>query len=163
MISAREIECCAPPPVIGAESSWWLQFVADHDDELAHDDIWTVTHDDDGSAFLERAGIHAVWDRCASPPPPSGVHRLRGLLHGTVHGNGIVPDGLVAVTGRIQRVRLVSHELEQDPYGRRTLRRRPDSRSLRDVRESPPRFDHGPVGPGRQDTGVLIDLAVRAP
>ncbi len=157
MISDWEIECCAPPPVIGAESTWRLEFTAAAD-ELAHDDTWTVAHDHRGTAFLERDGIHAVWNDHLTPPPPPGIHTLRGLLHGTVHGT--VPDTLTAVTGRVQRIRLVSHEIEWDPDGERTLRYGPGTRALRDVRESPRWFHEGPVGPGRQDTGILIDLAV---
>jgi hypothetical protein len=157
MISDWEIECCAPPPVLGAESTWRLEFVA-ADDELAHDDIWTVTHVN-GTAFLERNGIHAVWNDYTAPTPPPGIRTLRGLLHGTVHG-GIVPASLTPVIGRVQRVRLVSHELGWDPDEQRTLRYVPETRILHDVRESPRWFHEGPVGPGRQNTGVLIDLAV---
>ncbi|HZG92037.1 MAG TPA: DUF6578 domain-containing protein [Pseudonocardia sp.] len=165
MISDWEIECCAPPPVIGAESTWRLEFLADTDEtpdnEAGHEDIWTVTHDPRGTAFLERNGIHAMWNSHPAPPPPPGIHTLRGLLHGTAHG-GTVPDSLTPVTGRVQRVRLVSYEFEWDPVEERTLRYRPGTRTLHDVREGPRWFNEGPVGPGRQNTGVLIDLAVPA-
>jgi hypothetical protein len=168
MISDWEIECCAPPPVIGAESTWRLEFLAadetgneTDDDETAHEHIWTVTHDPRGTAFLERNGIHAMWNSYTTPPPPPGIHTLRGLLHGTAHG-GTVPDSLTPVTGRVQRVRLVSYEFEWDPVEERTLRYREGTRILHDIRECPRGFNEGPVGPGRQNTGVLIDLAVPA-
>jgi hypothetical protein len=156
-ISDWEIECCAPPPVVGALSTWWLEFVVG-DDALAHEDTWTVTHQD-RAVLLERNGIHAAWSDPVGPPPP-GAHRLRGSLTGTVHG-GTIPEGLPAVTGRVERIRLVSHEIARDPAEPRALHYVATSRSLRDVRESPRRFHLGPVGPGRQDTGLVVDLAVR--
>jgi hypothetical protein len=159
MVADWEIECCAPPPVVGAESAWRLE-LAPADDEIAHEAVWTVTHDRRGTAFLERDGVHAVWNSCSAPAPPPGIHTLRGLLHGTVHG--IVPDELPPVTGRVQRVRIASYEYEWDPVEERTLRPRLGSRALRDVRESPRWFGGGGSDVGRQDSGVLIDLAVPA-
>lgn len=165
MISDWEIECCAPPPVLGAESTWRLEFLADNDEtadnETGDQDIWTVTHDPRGTVFLERNDIHAMWNNYTTPPPPPGIHTLRGLLHGTAHG-GTVPDSLAPVTGRVQRVRLVSCEFEWVPGEERALRSRPGTRTLHEVRESPRGFNEGPIGAGRQNTGVLIDLAVPA-
>jgi hypothetical protein len=156
-ISDWEIECCAPPPVVGAASTWRLEFVTG-DDGLAHEDVWTATHED-RAVLLSRDGITAAWSTGAGSPPPPGVHRLRGLLIGTVHG-GTLPDDLPAVTGRVERIRLVSHEIAPDPDEPRALHYVVASRTLRDVRESPRWFHLGPVVPGRQDTGLVIDLAV---
>jgi len=160
MIADWEIECCAPPPVLGAESTWKLEFIAD-DDEIAQEHIWTVTHDPRGVAFLDRDGFQAVWNDYRAPAPPPGIHTLRGVLHGTVHDD-LVPDDLAAVTGRVQRIRLVSHEFEWDPHEPRTLQICPGTRDLHDIRESPRGFSDGPSGPGRHDTDLLLDLAVPA-
>jgi hypothetical protein len=157
MISAWEIECCAPPPVIGAESSWQLEFIAAADDR-AREDIWTVTHHDDRSVLLDRDGFEAAWNRPAAAPPPPGIHTLRGYLNGTAHAT--VPRIVTAVTGRVQRVRVVSRQLERDPQQKQSSRRVPGTLATRDVRESPSVFDSDPTDPRRDDIGVLIDLAL---
>ena len=157
MISAWEIECCVPPPVIGARTSWQLEFIA-ATDARAREHIWTVTHYDDHTVLLDRDGFEAAWNRHAAAPPPPGIHTLRGYLSGTAHGT--VPRIVTPVTGRVQRVRIVSQELERDPEQRLSLRRVPGTLATRDVRESTSSFDRDPTDPRRGDIGVLIDLAL---
>jgi hypothetical protein len=153
-----EIECCAPPPVVGGTTSWCLGF---RPDDLAPEDVWTVTHVD-RAVLLERDGIVAAWAVADATPPPPGIHRLRGRLTGTRHG-GLLPEDLPEVTGRVERIRLVSYEYVADPAEPRALTYVAESRALRDVRESPRWFNPGqPIGPGRMDTGLLLDVAVRA-
>lgn len=161
MIDDWEIECCAPPPEVGAEASWTLGFLAGPD-ELAHEATWTVRRHEDGTVTVERGTVRAAWSAEATPPPP-GEHPLLGHLSGTVHGGGFVPETLAPVAGRVRRVRVVSREVAWDPDEERMLRDVPGTTVLRDVRQSPRWFRAGPSGPGRHDVGVLIDLAVDGP
>jgi hypothetical protein len=159
-ISDWEIECCAPPPMIGGLSSWRLTFIPDGD-ELSREDIWTVTHRADGGVRLDRDGFEAACSTYCRPAPPAGIHTLRGRLDGTAHG-GIVPDDLPAVVGRVERIQMMSYEYERDPDEPRMVRFVPESLRLRDVRESPRWFNEGcGVGIGRRDKGLLLHLAVR--
>lgn len=164
LVADWEIECCAPPPVIGAVATWSLEFVS-ATDELAREDIWTVTHRDDGAVLLDRVGIHAAWNTSVAPPPRAGTHMLRGRLHGTVHGSvrGAIPDGLPPVSGRVQRIRIVSHQFVGDHSGHPSPHHTSAARALREVRECPRWFNRETTAPGWVDTGVLIDMAVRHP
>jgi hypothetical protein len=158
LISDWEIECCAPAPVLGATSSWRLEFIA-RPGPLSREDLWTVSHHDDGQVLLDRAGVEAAWNHHAAPAPSPGIHPLCGHLLGTVHG--IVPETLTPVSGRVQRIRIVSEEFTWQPGAEgRALDRVPATTGLRDVRASPRWFHHGPIGPGIVDVGVLIDLAL---
>ena len=164
LIADWEIECCAPPPVVGAVATWSLEFV-NASDELAHEAVWTVTRRPDGAVLLDRGGIHAAWNTSVAPPPRAGIHTLRGRLHGTVHGSvrSTIPDSLPPVSGRVQRIRIVSHELVGDHTGQPSPRHTGVTRTLREVHESPRWFNPATTGPGPLNTGVLVDMAVPDP
>ena len=158
MIADWELECCAPPPVLGGHTQWKLEFIPTTE-APARDHLWTATHRPDGAVILDRDGIEAVWNAFDTPAPPAGIHTLHGYLAGTVHG-GIVPDDLPPVSGHVQRIRMASYAYAPDPVEARTFRTVPGSLELRDVRECPRWFSHDLPGPGRRDTGVLIELAL---
>jgi hypothetical protein len=87
-VSAWEIECCAPPPIVGELSSWRLEFVAAGgrypNAELDRDSTWLATRRPDGSIQLADGPVTALWAEHAGPAP--GRVALRGYLYGNAHG-----------------------------------------------------------------------------
>lgn len=154
VIADWEIECCAPPPVIGQRASWKLGFVPAEDDEFATEQSWMVLRHEDGGIRLRGDGIEATYNAYRVPPPEPGRHTLRGYLSGTAHAT---PDDLPPARGWVRRVRVVSRELEWEDERERVLRWVPGTARTRDVRESPRWFTRN-LGPGRVDAGVLMDL-----
>lgn len=160
-ISDWEIECCAPPPAVGAESSWQLEFLATTD-ELARDHPVTVVHLGSDDVVLRGDCFEAGWSDYVDPPPPPGDRTVRGHLSGTVHG--LVPEHVPELTGVVRRVRMLSHVIGPDPARGGVRCALPGTLRMRDVAEAPHWFrEPGTTGgDGRRDTGVLIDLEVPA-
>lgn len=161
-VASWEIECCAPPPVVGEPMTWRLGFATEDGDATpTHERIWSVARHETWTA-LSDGPIVACWIGTDGSPPPAGIHRLRGALFGTRHG-GSCPDDVPETTGTVQRVRLASEVFRLDAG--RTLRPIPGTLELADCRSSPRWFDSGehPIEPGFQDrmqTGVLIEATV---
>lgn len=162
-VASWEIECCAPPPAVGESTTWQLGFSAGDDGSApAHERIWSVTRHETWTAMSD-GPIVACWIDTGTPPPEPGIHRLRGTLHGSVHG-GSRPDDAPRTTGTVQRVRVASEVFRLDAD--RTLRPVPGTLELTECRRSPRSFSDGehPIEAGFQDrmqTGVLIEVAVR--
>jgi hypothetical protein len=157
-VASWEIECCAPPPVVGAPTAWRLGFSIGA--TPGHERTWSVTRHETWTALTD-GPIIAYWIGTDASPPP-GIHRLRGALFGTRHG-GSCPDDTPETTGTVRRVRVASEEFRLDAD--RTLRPIPGTLELTDCRCSPRWFSAGeqPIEPGFQDrmqTGVLIEVTV---
>lgn len=156
VIDDWEIECCAPPPVVGQPTRWRLGFVTSEGtpSELRQHGRWTARRADDGTTRLTRDGIEAFWVGPGEPPPP-GEHDLRGHLSGTAHG-GLMPEDVPVITGTVERVQVLSWEHWLDD---RTVHRIPGTLRMREVRESPKWFTR--PGTGRADTAVLVHISTR--
>ncbi|MBN9758796.1 hypothetical protein DMP14_25890 [Pseudonocardia sp. Ae707_Ps2] len=160
-VSEWEYGCCLPPPRLGDLSEWWLDLCPGYDP--ACELLWTVTHDTPargGQIWLDGGdGLHARWLSEYEPPPAPGIRLLHGALFATAHG-GRRPEDPGAVRGRIERIRVMSHEMRRAPWhGTNAFERVPGSVELRDVAEGPDRFAWT-TGPGRTETGLLLDLAL---
>ena len=158
MVADWEIECCAPPPVLGGRSQWKLEFIPTSE-QPAREHLWRATHHPGGGVVLDRDGIVAVWNCPETPAPSPGIHTLTGYLAGTVHG-GVVPEDLAPVGGHVRRIRMASYVFAPDEVEPRMFRTVPGSLELREVGECPRWFSHNLPGAGRRDTGVFIDLAL---
>jgi hypothetical protein len=162
-VSSWEIECCAPPPVIGELTSWALTFIGPSDTwpELDCDRAWHVERRG-RSTWLVDGRVSARWSTHNGPPPEPGHAVARGSLHGGVHDEG--PQ----TTGRVQRIRFATSRYRLvEP---RTLEPVPGTLTLTDVSEAPSSlffdFDSGGRTTGRQgddqpmSLGVLLDMTV---
>jgi hypothetical protein len=162
-VESWEIECCAPPPVVGDPTTWKLGFSPTRDEHGPgdHERHWIVARREGWTALTD-GPVTAYWSDGAPPPPGPGVRRLRGTLFGTRHG-GISPDDAPSTTGTVQRVRLASQVYRLDDQ--RTLRPVPGTLELAD-RQAGPRgfrvFDRiaAPGDVARMETGVLIDVTL---
>lgn len=163
LVSDWEIECCAPPPVVGETTSWMLQYVACRgavDPLLDHELTWSVSRWAGAPAVtrLDRGAVTAYWSDDEHRPPPGEV-LLRGRTYGTVHG-GISPDGFPQLEGRVERVRVLSQEYRE--VAERRWEGVPGSVTAVDVRESPRWFTtDSSLCRGSQLFGVLLDVRVR--
>ncbi len=170
-IASWEIECCAPPPVVGSPSTWTLRFIDAAEfpsPELDHDSAWSATPWPGSTprpvaTQLSDGPITACWWSKTDTEPPAGMVRLRGHLSGTIHG-GTVPDGFPRTTGQVQRIRLVTEHYARAAEG--PWEPVPATATLTDIQRSPRWFTDEPASPpgdGRPwilQTGVLLDLAV---
>ncbi|ANY06084.1 hypothetical protein AFB00_06975 [Pseudonocardia sp. HH130630-07] len=187
VVDSWEIECCAPPPVVGERSSWRVLFVPSVDHRLATEHEWSVlAHDPEPR--LSRDGITAAWGGGGDGRPEPGLRRLHGYLSGAAH---VVPPDLAPLTGPVRRVRVLSEEFVPED-GRLvrvpgTFRTEEVDRSprwfatpnpvpvtpeparsewvahtpLRPADRSPePRWAAVQPGAGRHETGIVIDLEV---
>lgn len=165
VVEAWEIECCAPPPVVGEATTWRLSFQhpqGDPGDALCSERDWLIGPD----GTLTSGAITAFRPDDEGPPPPGPV-RLRGLLSGTVHG-GRIPDALPAVTGMVQRIRVISRRYRRADGSGAAV---PEwvGLDLTEISRSPRWFTGRRVAaPGEPDqpprpVGLLLDLLVDRP
>lgn len=176
VVDSWEIECCAPPPVVGEQSSWRPLFIPSDDHPFAAEHRWTVVPHVP-AARLYRAGVTAAWGNAPVAPPEPGEHVLRGFVYGAAH---VFPEDLPPLTGRVRRVRVISEEFSADAQ---PLQRMPGSLRTHEVDASPrsfarPTVQASPVtksvtatglrwaaaipGTGRHETGIVVDLVVPA-
>lgn len=161
IITAWEIECCAPPPVVGELTSWRLIFqpVALPDPQSLDRvpgavstlqwlvEPWSVDGDrralyrNGAAAYYHQSTAAGAADAMTAPPP--GRHRLRGELFGSRHGGGD-DDLFPVVSARVSRIQLISCELRQQGRSATPV---PGSTTLTDVRQSPKWFTRHPPGP----------------
>lgn len=160
-VEAWEIECCAPPPVVGERSGGWgLTFFSSLCTwpELDRTRSWWVERN--VGTWLADGSVRARWSDHNGPPPEPGRQAVRGWLLGTVHES---PEAVEKMTGTVQRVRLVTMDYRLDEDAR-TLRPLPGTTALIDVAASPRWFTERPLQvPGDRRTrkaGVLLDLTV---
>lgn len=126
VVSAWEIECCAPPPVVGERTSWRLALepVATVDLESADRIPGSVTRllwqaepwpvGGDGRA-LYRNGVAAYFYEPTDPKAvqlPLGRHMVRAVLFGTRHGAS-VHDLFPTVSATVSRIQVISCEFRQ--------------------------------------------------
>ncbi len=154
-VSGWEIECCAPPPVVGGTGTWRLDFIGAGDGDLDRDHTLLVARLPDRTE-LSDGPVTALWADHNGPPPEPGRRTVRGFYYGNAHGPAH-PDAPVT-TGVVLRVRLVRQDYAL--VAPRSLAPVPGTLTLTDVRRSPRRFAGGP-GAGVHETGVLLDLDVR--
>ena len=168
-VAAWEIECCAPPPVVGEPTEWRLQF--NLIDEPAKywlpsavtNLTWSVEPwpDPDGPhRRLTRGGIIALLaaDDGGPPLPEPGRHLLCGTLSGTRHGGGD-EDGFSMTTAVVERLDVISARYVNDGDGYRgpqagSGRLEPTARSPRWFA----RDDDVRGGGRRMDVGLLMRL-----
>lgn len=156
-IPSWEIECCAPPPVVGESTRWSLIFetVATPDRQSLDRVPGSVTElqwqveswsPDDDIRALYRNGFAAYYrptdDVSVDPLTalPLGRHLVRGTVSGTKHG-GFVNDSFPTVSATVNRIQVVSgefrlHDREATPIS--------GSTGLKDVQQSPKWFTHHP-------------------
>lgn len=157
VIAAWEIECCAPPPIVGERTSWRLalnplatpdvhsanQFPGSVTKLLWQVEPWPATGD--GRA-LYRNGVAAYFyapnDSEADQLSP-GRQMVRGVLFGTRHG-GSVHDEFPTVSATVSRIQVISCEFREHE---RLATPIPDSTRLVDVQQSPKWFTRHPPGP----------------
>lgn len=161
-VSDWEIECCAPPPAVGAPATWGLELHPADGDDLARP--YRVVPRPPHAVAVGVACAYWPVERVPLPPAPATV---RGTLFGTAHGGrGCRDEGgdLPRARGVVRRVRVVTRELAAEAGDPRNLVPVPGSLRLTDVTVSPRWFAApDPVGPGDWEIGVLLDLdAVRA-
>jgi hypothetical protein len=163
-VSSWEIECCAPPPAVGEEATWTLQFVSASGPypfpELDTERSWQVVQRGDTTCLID-GPVVAFWSDFDGAPPAPGPATMRGHVYGNAHGP--LPEAVPAVMGIVQRVRIASQAYA--PHGERELRAVPGTLMLADVERSPRWFSRGdrPLADRvdqAQQTGVLLDLAV---
>ena len=156
VIPSWEIECCAPPPVVGRTSSWTLIFepVATPDRQSLERTPGSVTElqwqvepwaDDATTRALYRNGFAAFYRPFhntvdASTAPPLGRRVVRGVVFGTKHG-GFVDDGFPNVSAPVGRIQVVSTEFRLQ---NRELVPVAGSTRLREVEQSPRWFASHP-------------------
>lgn len=161
VISSWEIECCAPPPVVGEFTTWRLIFepVATPDprswDRVPGSvsalqwqvEPWSTDGEstDGDRRALYRNGVAAFYRPLDSTAdltnaPLLGRHLLRGEVSGTKHG-GFVDDGFPTVTARVSRIQVISVEFRV--HGQ-NLTQAPGSTRLTEVQQSPKWFTHRP-------------------
>jgi hypothetical protein len=157
VVSAWEIECCAPPPVVGERTSWRLALepVATPDPQssdrvpgsvtrlLWQVELWPVAGE--GRA-LYRNGVAAYYYKPNDPKAaqlPLGRHMVQGVLLGTRHG-GTIHDLFPTVSAAVRRIQVISCEFRQQE---RTATPIAGSTRLVDVQQSPKWFTRRPPGP----------------
>jgi hypothetical protein len=184
VVDSWEIECCAPPPVVGEWSSYHVLFHPSDDHPFATERCWSVVPDGPTPRLI-RLGVTAAYasgDGRGEIPAP-GEQRLRGQLSGTVH---VFPPDLPPLAGTVRRVRVVSEEFVLAPDGPPRLRRVPGSLRCRETDRSPRwfsqpereasragaytplrpsdpgalRFEPARPSPGRHETGVVVEVVV---
>jgi len=126
VVSAWEIECCAPPPVVGERTSWRLALEPVAKPDLESLDrvpgpvtrlLWQVAPwpvGGDGRA-LYRNGAAAYWYEPNDPKAgqlPLGRQMVRGVLFGTRH-SGFVHDLFPTVSATVSRIQVISCEFRQ--------------------------------------------------
>ena len=158
LLAGWEIECCVPPPVVGAVVEWGLEFVPalDPPDPLLDRElVWSVQAGPGDVAQLVRGPVVAAWSDAPAPPGPV---RLTGQLVASEHGGSALED-LPPCRGRVERIRLLRQEYrETEP---RSWMPVPGTVSAVEVAESPRRFDEtDPEPAGPWSIGVLVDLLV---
>ncbi len=151
-----EIECCAPPPVVGGTTAWMLEFEpsGDQPDPLLDEEHeWIV----DAGAELRRGRVRAHWGDPAVARPAPGATRLRGRLRGTVHSER-GPDDLPQVEGRVDRIRLLRQEYRevQDRYWEPV----PGTVTAEDLGESPRWFGSDLPSTAARPFGLLLDVTL---
>lgn len=174
-ISSWEIECCAPPPIVGESTLWSLIFepVATPDPQSLARVPGSVTElqwqvepwsTDDDIRALYRNGVAAYYRPIGNidpiTTPPLGRHLVRGTVSGTKHG-GFVDDSFPTVSATVSRIQVVScefrlHNQEATPI--------PGSTRLKDVQQSPKWFTHHPprlVADSTASTGRRADRSRR--
>lgn len=158
LLARWEIECCVPPPVVGAVVEWGLEFVPalDPPDPLLDRElVWSVQAGPDDVAQLVRGPVVAAW---SDAPPPPGPVRLTGQLVASAHGGSSVED-LPSCRGRVERIRVLRQEYRETSP--RTWMPVPGTVSAVEVAESPRRFEGADPDPaGAPSIGVLVDLLV---
>lgn len=166
-IAGWEIECCAPPPVVGQDTTWALKFCPPNS---TSSDIpawmperdWELTELAGVGPVVSDGVITASWVG-EDPVPPLGRVRTGGCLWGTVHTASAT---LPRYTGRVQQIRVVSHRYISDEHGFRAV---PGTLTLTDVTESPRWFDFSrppehdtPDNPPQRDA-LLLTMTIAAP
>ena len=160
VIPGWEIECCAPPSVVGDTSSWRLAFeplVRSNQEDSAlvpgsvSRELWQVEAWPGGGdkRALHRNGVTAYYrpaDKGSSQPilaPPLGRHLLRGVLYGTRHG-GSDYDLLPTVSATVTRTQIISCQMRQQHQAATPIS---GTTRLVDVDRSPKWFTRHPPGP----------------
>ena len=157
VVSAWEIECCAPPAVVGERTSWRLALEPVATPDLTSLDrvpgsvtrlLWQVAPwpaAGDGRALYR----HGVATYCYEPNDPKaaqlppGRQMVRGVLFGTRHG-GSVHDLFPTVSAIVSRIQVISCEFRQQERAATPI---PGSTKLVDVQQSPKWFTRRPPGP----------------
>ena len=156
-IDSWEIECCAPPPVVGGTTAWRLNFqqVASPDPESDQripgwvtDKLWQVETWPANTPphAVYRNGVAAYCYELDGPDVaalPLGRHVLRGALFGTRHP-GTDYDVFPTVSATVARIQVVSREVRYQDQRATAV---PDSTRLVDVRQSPKWFARRAPGP----------------
>lgn len=170
-VSGWEIECCAPPPVVGESGSWTLEFIHAArqfpNPELDRDRNWLVAPWQSGQrqrslSQLTHGGVTAFWSEVNQAPPAPGTGSLRGYLSGTVHG--IAPADFPSTTGIVHRIRLVTQHYTRADGGDWVPV--PGTITMSELQRSPRWFTDHPRQPPTDgtpwivQTGVLLDVAV---
>jgi hypothetical protein len=145
-VAEWEFGCCAPPPVIGAPTTWGLR----HEPAgggpgplLDEEHEWWVEHDG-----LLRRGAVVARPGGPGPAPAPGPAVLRGSLRGSVH---VDPEECPRVTGRVERMRLLRRRWSSAAA--------PGSLVAQDVAEYALDVPAAP-GDGGDVVGVLLDVAL---
>lgn len=174
-IASWEIECCAPPPIVGQMTSWSLQLfpLVGSDSHWLPPAVtaleWQVEAwpDPDGPhRLLSRGGIIALLAADQSSPPTSelpepGHRRVRGVLQAGKHGGrGEVWDTFPCSTALVGSVRIITvTDWDTDASGTRSPA--DGAYELTSVRKSPVHFAHTPPsknGKRSAQTGLLVRL-----
>jgi hypothetical protein len=172
-IESWEIECCAAPPVVGESTTWWLFLVPAGGSSLEpeFEQTWSGTArplfptgspESFGAVLaIDGAAVFCHPDQLAEGTLAEGPCELRGHLAGTWHG-GSVPEAVGRTTGLVRRVRVASQLFTRRGDGPRESM--PGTPTLTDRHRSPRSFERALLRPGdgprRQETGVLLDLAI---
>lgn len=176
-VASWEIECCAPPPVVGHMTTWSLSLFPVQEPErhwlppavTALD--WQVESwptPDGPHRMLIRGGIVALMSTPESTAPAGvpelpdpGRRRIRGVLEASKHGGrGAVWDTFPHTTALVGSVRVITvTDWAVDEHGHRSPTQR--GYSLTSCTRSPTSFtrqqgERG--GPTAEQTGLLIRL-----
>lgn len=169
LISSWEIECCAPPPVVGEPTTWRLalESVATPDPESVDRAPGSVTElpwqvepwpPGDVRRALYRNGFAAYYHQPSAPEvaqlPPLGRRVVRGVLFGTRHG-GSDFDLFPTVSATVSRIQVVSWQVREQEQESTPV---PGSTRLVDVQQSPKWFTRHPPGP---TISVAVDSSGR--
>jgi hypothetical protein len=160
-----QIDCCGERFALGSKVSWTLTF-RPYDDQLGWPDPMVIELEPafgwaapDGPAAGQCVIVAPGIEAAILGPALDGHERLRGTLVEEHHGG--VPQSLTAVTGAVDRIRVVSQELRRE----RDVTWIPVAGTvrLRDVDRVPDEFCWEPrVGDCQShEIGVLVDLTPR--